>query len=1182
MTVFARGPDVRSLNLTKLFARPPHFNVMEFRALCSALVYSDRFDELIVSDRYLGDEGVESLSPILRKNEHIRSLVLQQTGARNHGFGAISSALSRGRHHLRRLRIASESGLTASVLKHLCRALANSRMPLASLAFVECKIGGKGFAHVVNLMLRKSWLSAVTSLDISGNQLGKSGTHALVQYLQRARALRSFCAVKSALRVDAVIEAIAGNKYLTSIRRINVSENKVKRKTIPKLELLLRTSLSLTHLALCRTGLDAEGVIGVIVAAMENESRRSRENVRIGRRGFTLALSHNSIGPKGAGRLLARIQQLTPEARAAVEELALKGVSLGPSGVVAVCVAAELMPELKTLLIGENIRNSPSDKSAMAGQALARLVRTHRTLRELSVAGSGGSFAMKGALSALFEELNGADRPPNAGSGPAVNSGCQCRSKLVKLDVRRNKLSQKSMEALFRMIRSGCRLRSLLIDQNGFDLASLTKLRDAITTNSFITDPRTIPLRDIKRQLLFSFGQRSRMACLVSAIEQQLTSNERVASRQSHPDDEKMGRSDEERSISDLDSASDSEFFLENVPCDRRMSSVLSTIIRKISESRSKSSNGHHDDISSSDESSVSEIRSSLAPTTETQRVSDETNNSEIAKIDDINSKMFSVTPADGFSETSGMKARSLSIHSRSHILPKARSRGSTILKKSRSLSSLDADRSSMVRSLSHGAQTCREIFADLKKFNSRESIELKRSASTHSLSHNAQIGIPAESAGGKSRSVESVELVQSPSNLHLLPKAPIPPPFDKIDRNEAEPPNQIDIDYSTPITHVDLKPPPKRRLTRKLPRNLPARPSAVGSQHALPVDVRKSKFRSLLKMFRESESQLFSGVDQKSPPRFDQTSPPRFDQKSILIFDQKSPPRFDHKSPPRFNQKSPRSANIDRTSQINLNREIPLKSDFANKSQSRISIGYASTQASRVSVFDEQSSISESESLSAECSIRYSLQSNVSGSESQSHESMTGSAESEKLNVELQSTNPNSSESSSMSRESDLQTQMNMNREPEIIADQGSSQNTVNSSVGGAESLIRVDIDSEKIIAKSMRNLNIQGESTLDNGYHESTDIRDESVSSSNIDQKLQFLTVDESSFGSIDQTSDIFQNTTSFSIANTQGESLSNLYNIDYESDHQADVESWQKTNINIEPFIAPGSAISAADML
>ncbi|XP_056335822.1 NACHT, LRR and PYD domains-containing protein 3-like [Danio aesculapii] len=150
---------------------------------CAALASALRSDsthltELNLDENKLGNSGVKLLSDGLTDPHcKLEILWLWQCGVRDEGCAALASALRSGSSHLREL-ILSGNKLGDPGVKLLSDGLKDPHCKLEILRLNWCEVREQGCAALA-LALRFNSSSLLTELDLTGNELGKSGVKLL-------------------------------------------------------------------------------------------------------------------------------------------------------------------------------------------------------------------------------------------------------------------------------------------------------------------------------------------------------------------------------------------------------------------------------------------------------------------------------------------------------------------------------------------------------------------------------------------------------------------------------------------------------------------------------------------------------------------------------------------------------------------------------------------------------------------------------------------------------------------------------------------------------------------------------------------------------------------------------------------------------------------------------------------
>jgi Ran GTPase-activating protein (RanGAP) involved in mRNA processing and transport len=193
-------------------------------------------------------------------------------------------------------------------LDHSLDGLQEAKRDIATLSLRQCGISSKGFKSLQTLLQTPLWMQGLKVLDVSQNAAGKEGTKALATWLGSPEVtLEQLHVTQCDLDLEALLKAITNNRklYDQHLRVLNISGNKIGKKTVPLILTLLINTGSMSQMFFSSCSLTRQAFVDIIDAALQNDRGLH----------FSLDFSNNELGPKGGkelGDLYAKWLKKTP------------------------------------------------------------------------------------------------------------------------------------------------------------------------------------------------------------------------------------------------------------------------------------------------------------------------------------------------------------------------------------------------------------------------------------------------------------------------------------------------------------------------------------------------------------------------------------------------------------------------------------------------------------------------------------------------------------------------------------------------------------------------------------------------------------------------------------------------------------------------------------------------------
>eukprot|EP00117_Sycon_ciliatum_P028419 scpid5202/ scgid5552/ Leucine-rich repeat-containing protein 16A; CARMIL homolog len=457
-----RGANKKSLELRD-FA---HLAPGDMLPLIASLCFNDFFTTLDCSHVKLTPECQERLSYVFRKNTTLKSVLLEATGLKGDTlFHKIISSIA-GNEQLKLEHVDfSHNGLEDKGIQMCAQWLEVSKNPLASLNLANTKCSNRG-ANAVGRALaeNKSMVAAMKRLVLSENSLGNDGFAELGRFVARS-SLQCLELQSTSVYSDHVLQCLAEGKVAQTIRKINLSDNKVAHpKKGQRLELskkvvkMFQSSSELEYLNLANSKFPIELLRGVFQGLQDNSELTGMEVILCG----------NEFGSNSLGAALN-------DCCAAIKKISKLDISNNEleNDIIPVCAALRSCQTIRELSLGGNFGKS-GKVHPQTLQAVGSLIADPQ---------------------ASLESLSLVDSRIRAGIGVILRALLADDVTLKTLDIRGNMMGDVGAHILAKVLQVNTSLHTVHWDRNGTTQVGFRHVAFALEYNySLLTMP--IPLVD--------------------------------------------------------------------------------------------------------------------------------------------------------------------------------------------------------------------------------------------------------------------------------------------------------------------------------------------------------------------------------------------------------------------------------------------------------------------------------------------------------------------------------------------------------------------------------------------------------------------------------------------------------------------------------------------------------------
>lgn len=359
--------NIRDFNL-KEFEQPISF--AELRALLGALQYNAHFKSLTAKNFSLDKNMVSCMAEMLKFNSSLDEITLSKVGITKEGISTICEALSSNKMIALTSLVLSNNPLEDKGFTAVATFITGLNRGLVKLDLASCGATKVGTSALCNALKRNVHMSSTLSyFDLSHNKLDSDGSSALGAFLASPNQMQELLLVNTIANLDVIAGAMIRGSQ--SVRRLDVSQNKVTKKESAMLAKYLQASGTLIDLNLSGTGIPIECAKDIISAITGNVYLKD----------CTLNLSENRLGVPGS-RLIASIAEKIVN----ITHLDLGDNEFGDDGVSIICEGLSYNGNLRFLSLAQNFKNRGKTRGA-AVEALTRLIGSDCPLESLNVSG---------------------------------------------------------------------------------------------------------------------------------------------------------------------------------------------------------------------------------------------------------------------------------------------------------------------------------------------------------------------------------------------------------------------------------------------------------------------------------------------------------------------------------------------------------------------------------------------------------------------------------------------------------------------------------------------------------------------------------------------------------------------------------------------------------------------------
>ena len=424
----------------------------------------------------------------------------------------------------------------------IAKSLEVMKKGLKTLDLSNAGITPKGISSIFSAFIaNKSYQTSLTELTLSNNTIGKAGGEVLCKWFSTADkfSLRKLFLSSTKLELGEVLREISHkNGVIENLVSIDISKNVLSPSSASDLAHFMTHTKALKHINLSDTKC-AKQIEMILSALVSNTSIKQ----------LHLNLSSNGLGKEEAKKMTRFMGKCS-----CLQTLNISDNKLGEDGVIQLLTTLLLLPKLKSVILGNNVKSKQINKLP---SFLADFVSRAPNIRSLSISEKTGTeFGDK--LKPLLKSLS---------------NNC----KLQKLNIKGNKIRDTGCQVLCESLRTNTTLRSLNWDSNEITVTGWQAFKNTLQFNNTLIFS-SYPTHDIQKILSAkknADSTRSKIDKLMQSIAEYIKRNNELQKNRHKPT--RISRDEEGSSVGGMGSP----------PCSDKMKIPQ----RKSSQSFGESSN---------------------------------------------------------------------------------------------------------------------------------------------------------------------------------------------------------------------------------------------------------------------------------------------------------------------------------------------------------------------------------------------------------------------------------------------------------------------------------------------------------------------------------------------------------------------------------------------------------------
>jgi Ran GTPase-activating protein (RanGAP) involved in mRNA processing and transport len=453
--------DLNAIFGIEKFVKNPRKRVTPDDVVCFsvAVEFNPFFETIECSDTDLGEDWLTPLKGPIANNFDIVKIKLSRVSMTRKTALAYGRAL-KSRAAKEPMKLVdfdvSHNDLGEGGVRELIEGLEIGGAKVQSLNMADTNAGTKGLKAIMNLIANERYLreDGLSKLNLGGNQLGKSASESLSEFLLKTRGLDRLALPRTGFYAKSVFNALISNQHL-KLKSLDVSENGFKNPAVESLCQLIREKECIKIYNLSKISFSKQQLAEILKDVVKTKPNAAR---------FILDFSNSNLGEN-----LVKAFQVAAESRkgkeiANIVGLNLANAGLGISGVAELAELFKVFTALETINLSQNMKPKLFQKKEEATTALGELLKSNGAIRNLYLNGDDANFYGP-AIQPIFEALKSS-------------------KSLVKLSLRQNNIKFADIDILAEAMFHNKTLKVLDLDHNLFSTRALEKVLALATASS--------------------------------------------------------------------------------------------------------------------------------------------------------------------------------------------------------------------------------------------------------------------------------------------------------------------------------------------------------------------------------------------------------------------------------------------------------------------------------------------------------------------------------------------------------------------------------------------------------------------------------------------------------------------------------------------------------------------------
>ncbi|EGC33420.1 hypothetical protein DICPUDRAFT_98559 [Dictyostelium purpureum] len=440
-------------------------SIGDIKCLLTALKYNGYFKGLNFNNHPFAKDQFQILADVLKVNSTVEDLSMNNVGLRSDTLPIIANSLSANKNLALTSIDISNNQVEDKGLGAFAQYIAGSLRGIASLDLSNTSTGKLGINQVTSALKKNIKMpSTLSYLNLSGNKMEADGSAGLASFLANPNCLRTLILSNTTPSMETIVGALVIG--CSELKTLDISENvgKLTKKEVAHLVRFISSSSTLKNFNFSGTKVPVDCLKELVVAISSNIYLQE----------VNLDIRNNDLGIAGA-RMLASLSDKLSN----IVYLDCSENDFGDEGVSVICEGFVTNNSIKKLVLNGNFKTSKTKSRAAAIESVITLLESECPIESLHItAGSGKSLSpLKNDILPLVYSL-------------ATNSS------LLEIDISGHQMGNKGAIALGKALQTNKTLHTLIWDENQTGVVGFSGFQVGLERNLTLKNMPT-PLTDI-------------------------------------------------------------------------------------------------------------------------------------------------------------------------------------------------------------------------------------------------------------------------------------------------------------------------------------------------------------------------------------------------------------------------------------------------------------------------------------------------------------------------------------------------------------------------------------------------------------------------------------------------------------------------------------------------------------